>query len=182
MKKWKDKVKRKIINLKLVMHRNGWKKAKFLKKKNVFGAIGENCYYHPNILPSEPFLVFFGNNVIVAANVRFVTHSAHHLVFNQEDNVDFHKTMFGEIKIGNNVFIGANSIIMYGVEIGDNVIIGAGSIVTKKVLSDSVVAGVPAKKIGTYSGLKEKSKEYSSKFKNVSSNMVLDLYNYNMED
>lgn len=47
--------------------------------------------------------------------------------------------------IGNNVFIGANSVIMPGVTVSDNVIIGAGSIVTKDIPSDVIVAGNPAK-------------------------------------
>lgn len=50
-------------------------------------------------------------------------------------------------KIGNNVFIGMNSIILMGSEIGDNVIIGAGSVVSGKVESNSVYAGNKAKKI-----------------------------------
>lgn len=50
-------------------------------------------------------------------------------------------------KIGNNVFIGMNSIILMGAEIGDNVIIGAGSVVSGKVESNSVYAGNKAKKI-----------------------------------
>jgi acetyltransferase-like isoleucine patch superfamily enzyme len=51
------------------------------------------------------------------------------------------------IKIGDDVFIGANSIILKGVEIGDRVIIGAGSVVTKNIPNDEVWAGNPAKKI-----------------------------------
>lgn len=52
-------------------------------------------------------------------------------------------------KIGNNVFIGMNSIILMGTEIGDNTIIGAGSVVSGKVEGNSVYAGVPARKICT---------------------------------
>lgn len=47
--------------------------------------------------------------------------------------------------IGNNVFLGANAIVMPGINIGDNVIIGAGSIVTKDIPNNSVVAGNPAR-------------------------------------
>ena len=47
--------------------------------------------------------------------------------------------------IGNNVDIGANSVIIGDIEIGDNVIIGAGSIVVKSVPANCVVAGNPAK-------------------------------------
>lgn len=51
--------------------------------------------------------------------------------------------------IGNNVFIGMNSIILMGAQIGDNVIIGAGSVVSGQVDSNSIYAGNPAKKICT---------------------------------
>ena len=52
-----------------------------------------------------------------------------------------------EVVIGNDVWIGANVIILPGVKIGDGSIIGAGSVVTKDVESYSVVAGNPAKVI-----------------------------------
>lgn len=47
--------------------------------------------------------------------------------------------------IGNNVEIGANSVVLGSVLIGDNVIVGAGSVVVKDVPSNCVVAGNPAK-------------------------------------
>ena len=53
----------------------------------------------------------------------------------------------GIIEIGNNVFIGMNTIIERNVKIGDNVVVGAGSVVTKDCESDSVYAGVPARKL-----------------------------------
>ena len=49
--------------------------------------------------------------------------------------------------IGNNVSIGANSVIIGAIKIGNNSIIAAGSIVVKDVLKNSVVAGNPAKLI-----------------------------------
>lgn len=49
--------------------------------------------------------------------------------------------------IGNNVLIGANSVVMGNIHIGDNAIIGAGSVVIHDVLQNDVVAGNPAKKI-----------------------------------
>lgn len=52
-----------------------------------------------------------------------------------------------ETVIGNNVFIGMNSIILMGSNIGNNVIIGAGSVVKGNIDSDSVYAGNPARKI-----------------------------------
>ncbi|MBC7401314.1 MAG: serine acetyltransferase, partial [Mucilaginibacter sp.] len=48
-------------------------------------------------------------------------------------------------RIGNNVDIGANVIIIGDIEIGDNVVIGAGSVVTKSIPANSVAVGNPAK-------------------------------------
>lgn len=52
-----------------------------------------------------------------------------------------------QVVIGNDVWIGCNSIILGGVKIGDGAIIGAGAVVTKDVAPYSIVAGVPAKVI-----------------------------------
>lgn len=51
----------------------------------------------------------------------------------------------GEVRIGNNVWIGDKVTILGGVSIGDNVIVGANSVVTQNVPSNCIVAGVPAK-------------------------------------
>jgi acetyltransferase-like isoleucine patch superfamily enzyme len=52
------------------------------------------------------------------------------------------------INIGNDVWIGANSTILKGVNIGDGAVIAAGAVVTKDVGAYTIVAGVPARKIG----------------------------------
>jgi acetyltransferase-like isoleucine patch superfamily enzyme len=51
----------------------------------------------------------------------------------------------GQIKIGSDVWIGANCIITAGVEIGNGAVVGAGSVVTKTIPSNAIVAGIPAK-------------------------------------
>lgn len=61
-----------------------------------------------------------------------------------------HTYEFGKVKIGNNVFIGANTIITKPITIGDNVIVGAGSIVTHDIPSNEIWAGVPARFIKKY--------------------------------
>ena len=57
------------------------------------------------------------------------------------DNISSYKYRIGEIKIGNNVFIGARTTILYDVKIGNNVIIGAGSLVTKDIPDNCIVGG-----------------------------------------
>ncbi|HDZ8876661.1 hypothetical protein J4G66_16215 [Aeromonas dhakensis] len=52
-----------------------------------------------------------------------------------------------KIKIGNDVWIGANAIILPGVTIGDGAVVGAGAVVTRDVPDYAIVVGVPAKVI-----------------------------------
>lgn len=49
------------------------------------------------------------------------------------------------VRIGDNVVVGANAVVLEGVQVGDNAVVGAGAIVTKDVAANEVVAGVPAK-------------------------------------
>lgn len=144
--------------------RDGWKKMAYIKKHGMFGAVGENCYFQSNILPAEPFLVYLHDNVAISAGVRIVTHSALNTVFNHEEKTDQYLCRFGKVEIGNNVYVGADAIINYGVTIGDNCIVAAGAIVTKDVPSGSIVGGVPARVIGTYESAKEKARAFSTPF------------------
>jgi acetyltransferase-like isoleucine patch superfamily enzyme len=53
------------------------------------------------------------------------------------------------VAIGDRVFLGANAVVLMGVTIGDEAVVGAGAVVTRDVPARSVVAGVPAREIGT---------------------------------
>ena len=69
----------------------------------------------------------------------------------------------GKTVIGNNVFIGADAVLLPGISIGNDVVVGAGSVVTRNVPSNSVVCGNPAKVIKTYDDFREKTlSEYQS--------------------
>ncbi len=95
---------------------------------------------------SEPYLIEIGDNVTITRGVSFFTHDGGVGLFRDEyPGIN----VFGKIKIGNNVFIGANAILLPGTTIGNNVVIGAGSIVTKDIPDNVVIAGVPAKVIKT---------------------------------
>jgi len=61
----------------------------------------------------------------------------------------FHEKL-GCIDIGDNVFVGSGTRILYNVKIGSNVVIGSGSIVNRDIPDNSVAAGVPARVIGSF--------------------------------
>lgn len=90
--------------------------------------------------PSHCWLIAIGNNVTIAPRVHILAHDAslcHHLGF----------ARIGNVTIGDNVFIGAESVILPNVTIGNNTIIGANSTVSKNIPSNVVAVGNPAKVI-----------------------------------
>lgn len=76
-------------------------------------------------------------------------------MFQNMDNKKY-KMRYGEIKIGDNVFVGTNSTILYDVKIGNNVIIGAGSLVNKSIPDGVIVGGAPCKIIGKFDDYKKR--------------------------
>ena len=132
---------------------------KHLRKNGV--SIGENVtFYEPytNYIDTQKgFLVEIGNNVEITRGCIILTHDYSWSVLKQLQGEIIGSR--GKVKIGNNVFIGFNTIIMKGVTIGNNVIIGAGSIVTKNIEDNSVVCGNPARKICTVEEFYNKRKK-----------------------
>lgn len=100
--------------------------------------IGDNCGFSGVSIVSSVG-VTIGNNVMCGTNVMIGDRNDH------EDQYPQFKP--APIVIGNNVWIGMNSIIMKGVNIGDNVIIGANSLVTKDIPSNVIAVGSPCKPI-----------------------------------
>ena len=81
--------------------------------------------------------VEIGDDTIFAPGVRII--SADH------SELDFHDYVRDKpIRIGRRCWIGANAVVLPGVELGDRVIVGAGTVVTKSFPGGCVIAGVPA--------------------------------------
>ncbi|MES3040554.1 MAG: acyltransferase [Pseudomonadota bacterium] len=106
---------------------------------------GRNVNFYgmkPGMFSTEPWLITIGNDVHVTSGCQFITHDGGTLILRKRQP-DLEIT--ARINVGNDVYIGMNSMIMPGVSIGDNVIVGAGSVVTKDLPSNGVYAGVPAR-------------------------------------
>jgi acetyltransferase-like isoleucine patch superfamily enzyme len=128
--------------------------------------LGGGCRLFSKISTGEPYLIQIGNNVTISTNVSLITHD-NSAIKCFDNGTDF----VGKIVIGDNCFIGSGSIILPGVSIANNTIIGSGSVVTKSIEEiGTVVAGNPAKKIGTVTKIKEKYVNNLFNFKGASSN------------
>ena len=89
--------------------------------------------------------VTIGDNVLVGSGCLITDTDAHPVNYLDRRENKPNATLSKPIVIGNDVFIGARSIILKGVTIGDRAVIGAGSVVTQGVPSDCIVAGNPAR-------------------------------------
>ncbi len=142
---YKKIIKKDIMELKVQMYR----------EKGV--KIGNNMRTFSPLISAEPYLLEFGHDVTISTGVKFTTHdnSIGKVVPNATD-------IFGRIKIGNNCFIGQNTLILLGIELADNIIVAAGSVVTKSFKEKGIIiAGNPARKIGEVNRLKDKYEKYA---------------------
>ena len=153
-KKQVEKINRKI-------GKSNRKRQKLFSK--LFGEIGENadikspffCDVGKNIKIGKNFFANFGNvmldcgEIVIGDDCKFGPYSGIYNVGHAFEPISRKNwgTTVKKVFIGNNVWMGAHSVILPGVKIGDNAIIGAGSVVTKDVMPNTIVAGNPAKVI-----------------------------------
>jgi acetyltransferase-like isoleucine patch superfamily enzyme len=111
--------------------------------------VGEGCDFislAADTFGSEPYLVTIGSGVTLSGPVRFITHDGAVRVIRRDlPDID----VIAPIAIGDNAFVGPNTIILPGVTVGADSVVGAGSIVTKDVPPGTIVGGNPARVIRT---------------------------------
>lgn len=125
--------------------------------------VGKRVVFYPGIWITPGRNLVLGDDVDLALNVQIETSGGVTIgdrsligygtkIFSRNHNVPSgHGSIFGAghsfkaVSIGNDVWLGANVIVLPGRTIGDGAIVGAGSVVTKDVAAYTVVAGNPAK-------------------------------------
>lgn len=133
----------------------GEKRGEILQR--LLGAVGDNCYLEPplranwgrhtylgdnvyanfNLTLVDDTYIYIGNSVMIGPNVTIAT--AGHPI---EPDLRREVAQFNiPVHIEDNVWIGANSVVLPGVTIGENSVIGAGSVVTKDIPSNVVAVG-----------------------------------------
>ena len=154
----------------LLAMRNSEKYIKYLRKVGMKIGNGTKIFAKPfsvTIDVTRPFLIEIGSNVQITKGVKILTHGYDWSTL---------KAVYGEIcgssgkvVIGDNCFIGMDTIILKNTVIGNNCIIGAGSVLTGKDYPDnSVIAGNPAKVLCTV-------EEYFDKRKSAQLNEAKEL-------
>ena len=119
--------------------------------------IGEGTHIFSDISTTESYLIRIGDRTTISNNVQFVTHDA-----SIQKVIPEASDLFGKITIGNNCFIGARAIILYGVSLPDNTIVAAGSVVTKSVCEEGcILAGNPARVVSTCERFAQKNVSFA---------------------
>ena len=158
------------VGLRGIVHNRYLKNAKFkvgqgssvdstivFEKDGAHLAVGNNTYIGGATISCAQ-KISIGNNVQIAWGVVLIDHNSHSLDYRVRRNdlpdqirgtKDWDQVSTKNIDIGDDVWIGLNSIVLKGVKIGNGAIIGAGSVVTRDVLAMTVVAGNPAIQIKT---------------------------------
>lgn len=133
-------------------------------RRHILGRVGDNNKFRPNILITSAAIIgsnnYLGDRVMIGnarignycsiapdAKIGQSQHSMAYVTTFQniaKKNIEFslnHKRAV----IGNDVWIGANAVIMQGVTVGNGAVIGANAVVTHDVPSYSIVVGIPAR-------------------------------------
>ena len=102
--------------------------------------------------------IVIGDRCVIGANATIVDTDFHSMDPSVRSSIeDFADAASRPVIIGNDVFVGGNSIILKGVTIGSGAVTGSNSVVTKNVPTGIIVAGNPAKPVGVVNSLQNKN-------------------------
>jgi|26BtaG_2_1085354.scaffolds.fasta_scaffold00002_229 acetyltransferase-like isoleucine patch superfamily enzyme len=107
--------------------------------------VGNNVSIHDNCYIDASGGVFIGDEVSIAHNTSILTNN--HSWDQQDVPIKYNPTVPGAVRIFDDVWIGCGCRILAGVQIQSRSIIAAGAVVNKNIESNTIVGGVPAKKI-----------------------------------
>ncbi|EKO3783143.1 sugar O-acetyltransferase [Vibrio harveyi] len=126
--------------------------------------LGDNVYANFNLTLVDDTHIYIGDHVMIGPNVTIAT--AGHPIDPElrRDIAQFNIP----VHIGNNVWIGANSVVLPGVTIGENSVIGAGSVVTKDIPANVVAVGNPCRVLRE---IGEHDKEFYFRDRKIEQNM-----------
>jgi acetyltransferase-like isoleucine patch superfamily enzyme len=116
--------------------------------------VGDNVFVGVETMVDLAEKVIIGHNTTIAERVVILTHT--NVGYDDHPLKELFPDKYAQVTIGNGVFIGAGALIMPGVTIGDKSVVGAMSLVLKDVAAGTVVAGVPAKNIGSIEEYKKR--------------------------
>ena len=149
---------KKLFNRIYILFLRGERYCEYLRKKGM--RIGKNTEIDKSvIIGTEPWLISVGDNSRISKNAKLITHDGGILVLRGLGLVKPEAVKYGTIKIGNNVNIGWDAIIMPNVKIGNNCILAAGAVLTHDMPDNTIYGGVPAKEIETIQNYYEKNKD-----------------------
>lgn len=114
-----------------------------LSPQKGFIKIGSNCTIHPYCVLLGEGGITIGDDVRIATSTVIV--SANHIYADRDVPIRKQGMEAKGIKIGNDVWIGANCAILDGVTIGNGAVVAAGAVVNRDVSAYAVVGGVPAR-------------------------------------
>lgn len=109
-------------------------------------SIGDGCYLNRYTILDAAESIVLGEKCMLGPFCVIIDHD-HGLEAGRD--VQDQPLVTAPIRLGRAVWLGAHVTVLKGVTIGDGAVIAAGSVVTKDVAADAIVAGVPAKQIGS---------------------------------
>lgn len=123
---------------------NEW--AEFHRARGTFHSMGEHCSIQLDANLTDPKYLRLGSNVRLSSCTVF-GHDGSVNMLNRAYGLKLDRV--GKVDIRDNVYVGYRAVVLPGVTIGPDAIVAAGALVTRDVPPGTVVAGVPAKVVGT---------------------------------